>query len=46
MPEANTTRNKAARKARHEKRYPRTSTKSAAERRAIGKAWKESGPRK
>jgi hypothetical protein len=32
--------NKARRMAKHAKMYPHTSTRSAAERRAMGKAWK------
>lgn len=38
--EARTERNKKARMARHAKRYPKTSTKTAVQRRAMGRAWK------
>lgn len=41
MPEANTIRNKQRRMAKHAKRYPAKSSKTAAQRRAMGRAWKE-----
>lgn len=41
MPIANTIRNKQRRMAKHAKRYPQKSTKSTAQRRAMGKAWKQ-----
>ncbi len=46
MPQANTLRNKERRMAKHAKRYPQTDTRSAAERRAIGKAWKAEAKRR
>jgi len=39
MPIANTQRNKERRMAKHAKRYPKKSTRTSADRRAMSKAW-------
>jgi hypothetical protein len=46
MSVANTQRNKARRMAKHERMYPRKSTLSAEQRRALGRAWKAEARRR
>ena len=42
----NTKRNRERRMAKHAKRYPQKSTKSAKQRRAMGAAWKQEASRR